>query len=429
MTWLGRLLILGTKRAYMQLSFGAALLPAAASRSNGGASSNGGSGASGSAPSCTDICLLGTAPRPAMSLCPSSNEVLLLHDNQAWFYAPGPQDASTLVRSRRKFLQWSGAVTALAAAEHYALALVGRSVEVRPLRRSAEGQLVQHIELPSEGRYILAATSPQQAGLAVSGVPTGSGLQQRLGSQTTLAGMQGPVPGQQRVLFVACAGEASGVGANTQQSICLRRLMPVPVEDQALALAELGEYQEALAMAELVGDDEAEEDQGHHGLYLGQAANTPSTLSRASSGALCQSAGGTEGVAGAAGSIAATQASTSNSAPQEPERVHVQARRLRAEQRRRLLEDQLRVAYGHHMFRSGDYDEGMAQLALCRWDSCPIKFGLVLTDRYVLCAPDGWFTIIRLPMHASVVLVPDFGTTIIIRIYHCCRVSTLAVVA
>lgn len=31
----------------------------------------------------------------------------------------------------------------------------------------------------------------------------------------------------------------------------------------------------------------------------------------------------------------------------------------------RALEDRLRLVYGHHLFASGEFDEGMAQLALC----------------------------------------------------------------
>lgn len=110
-------------------------------------------------------------------------------------------------------------------------------------------------------------------------------------------------------MFVA----AARVGAGAGSGCCIYRLVAVSLEEQAHTLAELGEYSEALALAALLEEDEEEEEGGEAGEGQGQR-------SRAEDG----------------------------------------------RRRRELLEERLRLAYGHYLFRSGEYDEGMAQLALCR---------------------------------------------------------------
>ncbi len=37
-------------------------------------------------------------------------------------------------------------------------------------------------------------------------------------------------------------------------------------------------------------------------------------------------------------------------------------------ERRALLEERLRLSYGHFLFAAGDFDEGLSQLELCRYD-------------------------------------------------------------
>lgn len=112
--------------------------------------------------------------------------------------------------------------------------------------------------------------------------------------------------GEDGSVFVAGARVGAGAGSGC----CIYRLVAVSLEEQAHTLAELGEYSEALALAALLEEDEEEGE------------------------------GGGEG---------------------QGQRTAEDGRR-----RRELLEERLRLAYGHYLFRSGEYDEGMAQLALCR---------------------------------------------------------------
>ena len=41
-----------------------------------------------------------------------------------------------------------------------------------------------------------------------------------------------------------------------------------------------------------------------------------------------------------------------------------------------ILEDRLRLLYGNHLFASGAWDEGAAQLALCRCEAWVFNIGL-----------------------------------------------------
>ncbi|GFR42238.1 hypothetical protein Agub_g3132, partial [Astrephomene gubernaculifera] len=306
MQWVGPgLLLLGLRRQYVLM--------------------NTGTGAT------TDVTTPGYAPHPLAQLCPGGQEVLLARDSTTYFYA-----AAEGRYSRRRHLTWSDPLQALTAVGHYAVALTaGGALEVRSLRRVAEGHVVQRVPLAEAPGHVAPAVAEDGAVFVAArlaaGAAGGATATTTTAAPSSTGGGGGPT--------AASAGGAAAVAAGGGSSIC--RLVPVPLEVQAHTLAELGEYGEALALAALVEDEKEEEEEGTQvkqaaegsgeGAAEGEAAATAAVAEAGGGGG-----GGGRGVSGVGGG------------------------------RRALLEERLRLAYGHYLFQAGEYDEGMAQLALCK---------------------------------------------------------------
>ncbi|GLI62985.1 hypothetical protein VaNZ11_005842 [Volvox africanus] len=247
----------------------------------------------------TEVGITGSAPHPLGVLCPGGREMLLVRDNSAFYH-----NTTDGRFSRRRHLQWSEPLLALAAAGQHAVAVTASGLEVRSLRRIAEGHVVQRVLLLESQRPVPPAVSEDGSVFVVAP-----------GTATTSA----PAGAH----ATAATTASSGTATNT-----ILRLVPVPLEEQAHTLAKMGEYGEALALAALL-DDEGE----------GEA----SAVGRESGGGAPSVVGSEPGF----GDGCRTSSSTSSG-------------------RRELLEERLRLAYGHYLFQEGEYDEGMAQLALCK---------------------------------------------------------------
>lgn len=113
----------------------------------------------------------------------------------------------------------------------------------------------------------------------------------------------------------------------------------MPLEEQAHTLALMGEYSEALALAALLEDKEMTE--------VAQVSGRVPAGGEGEETATAAGVGGGDDGGDRAGHGYSTCSG-------------------RGYSRRELLEERLRLAYGHFLFQEGEYDEGMAQLALCK---------------------------------------------------------------
>ncbi|GIL77647.1 hypothetical protein Vretifemale_7143 [Volvox reticuliferus] len=280
-----------------------------------------------------EVGLTGSAPHPLGVLCPGGREMLLVRDCSTFYH-----NTADGRFSRRRHLQWSEPLLALAAAGQHAVAVTSNGLEVRSLRRVAEGHVVQRVLLPESQRPVPPAVSEDGSLFVVAPGPATASAP--AGAHAT-----------------AATTASSGTASNT-----ILRLMPVPLEEQAHTLAKMGEYGEALALAALL-DDEGE----------GEAC----AIGR-------DSGGGAPSVAG------------SESGFGEGGRTNV----CPSSGRRELLEERLRLAYGHYLFQEGEYDEGMAQLALCKSTTA-----LVLLRLFPSLVPPKFKH--YLPTHAAGQLLPE----------------------
>ncbi|PNH02814.1 Vam6/Vps39-like protein, partial [Tetrabaena socialis] len=281
----------------------------------------------------TDVAPVGLAPVPLAHVCPGGQEILLARDSTTYFH-----NVTDGRYSRRRHLAWSEPLLALAAVGQYAVAVTAGGLEVRSLRRVAEGHVVQRVALAEPARPATPAVSESGAVFIVCGAAAGGGS----------------------------SGGSSGGAAGAGGSIF--RLVPVPLEEQAHTLAELGEYGEALALAALV-EDGGREGEGEGGAgkageagEAGEAGSAGGATAEyfaqgrdAEAGAKAGGARGAPEPAASAGGGGAPAASASAGGGGGG-----------GGGRRALLEERLRLAYGHYLFNSGEYDEGMAQLALCK---------------------------------------------------------------
>ncbi|GIL49841.1 hypothetical protein Vafri_6156 [Volvox africanus] len=281
----------------------------------------------------TEVGITGSAPHPLGVLCPGGREMLLVRDNNTFYHSTADGRFS-----RRRHLQWSEPLLALAAAGQHAVAVTASGLEVRSLRRIAEGHVVQRVLLLESQRPVPPAVSED-------------------GSVFVVAPGTAPTSAPAGAHATAATTGSSGTASST-----ILRLVPVPLEEQAHTLAKMGEYGEALALAALL-DDEGE----------GEA----SAIGRESGGGAPSVAGSEPGL----GDGCRTSSSTSSS-------------------RRELLEERLRLAYGHYLFQEGEYDEGMAQLALCKSTTA-----LVLLRLFPSLVPPKFMH--YLPTHAAGQLLPE----------------------
>lgn len=158
------------------------------------------------------------------------------------------------------------------------------------------------------------------------------------------------------------------------------RLLPVSVSEQAHTLAKLGEYQEALAMAALM------DDAPQPGSDPTTSSASP-TLLHSPSNSSSRSGGSSSGVTSPAPGVGIVKASSSGSLMAVSGGAYNDGIRSDSgggggsgdggggdggpgvrssrDSGRREMEDQLRLAYGHHLFSLREYDEGMAQFAQC----------------------------------------------------------------
>ena len=187
------------------------------------------------------------------------------------------------------------------------------------------------------------------------------------------------------------------------------RLVPIPLQDQAMALAGQGDFHSALALVGMLPEDkptrqgrgqgegqaeaaaEAEcklvaetgasavlqkalrsaqggarpgvDDSGARSLA---AASASTRLEKGGEPAAGDAAGEgiTAGDGASAGGVDETPALASVSAVQQPGQSNIDKGSARPVGRREL-EQRLRLMYGHHLFAGGECDEGMAQIALC----------------------------------------------------------------
>ncbi|GBF95524.1 hypothetical protein Rsub_07874 [Raphidocelis subcapitata] len=172
---------------------------------------------------------LGAAPAPALAALPpeaaaggggggggggGAGEVMVCRDSGSVFVGPDGK------ASRKGQLQWTEPPTAVIAAGGYAVALLASRVEIRSLSRVAAPAAAQQMPLPGMG--VAAAAPPPPAGDGAAGAASaGAGA-----------------------VFVASAAPGGGV----------RRLLPVPPERQARALAAAGEFSGALELAARLPD-------------------------------------------------------------------------------------------------------------------------------------------------------------------------------
>lgn len=185
------------------------------------------------------------------------------------------------------------------------------------------------------------------------------------------------------------------------------RLVPIPLQDQAMALAGQGDFHSALALVGMLPDDKPTRQGQGQGQAEAAAEAEGKQRSEAGASAVLQQAplpaqggarpgvddsgartaagvgastrlekreepaaadaageGITAGDGASAGGVDGTPASASVSTVQQPGQGSTGKDDARAVGRREL-EQRLRLMYGHHLFAGGEYDEGMAQIALC----------------------------------------------------------------
>ncbi|GLC77792.1 hypothetical protein PLESTB_000955600 [Pleodorina starrii] len=275
----------------------------------------------------TDVATTGAAPRPLALLCPGGQEMLLARDSSTYFHS-----ASDGRYSRRRHLAWSEPLMALAAAGQYAVAVTAGGLEVRSLRRAAEGHVVQRVSLAGPQRPVPPAVSEDGSVFVVA---TAAAATPCAAAAAATVGSAQAAIGSAQMAAAAAAGADGGAGC------VIFRLVPVPLEEQARTLAEMGEYSEALALAELVEDEQA-------GATTEAEAGGPDD-----DGGAAASGDGVAAEAGAEGGCSA--GAVAGAGPG-----------WTATSRRALLEERLRLSYGHYLFKAGEYDDGMAQLALCK---------------------------------------------------------------
>ncbi|KXZ52313.1 hypothetical protein GPECTOR_10g945 [Gonium pectorale] len=262
----------------------------------------------------TDLGATGTAPAPLAQLCPGGQELLLARDSTTVFHNAADGRALT-------------------ATGHYAVAVTAGGLEVRSLRRAAESHVLQRAMLAEPPRAVAPALAADGAVFVV------------VGSGTT-----GSAGGAVPATATAAAGGGSGICS-------IYRLTQVPLEEQAHTLAEMGEYGEALALAALVEDDG-----DHEPTVAGDSGAGPGP------GPQPHSAGGlrTPAVSVSANGDAAASLRSAGTSGTQLEPSGSSTGLGGGGSRRALLEERLRLAYGHYLFQTGEYDEGMAQLALCK---------------------------------------------------------------
>ncbi|KAF5838923.1 hypothetical protein DUNSADRAFT_1939 [Dunaliella salina] len=168
------------------------------------------------------------------------------------------------------------------------------------------------------------------------------------------------------------------VGMSGDQGI--RRLVPLPLETQAELLAAAGEYQEALALAALASARASQAAQ-RYGQLQQQQGQQPQQQEEFQGRALLASPQGNWHPMAAgedADSMSAEGGGGSDS----------------------VLEDRLRLLYGNHLFASGAWDEGAAQLTLCSGRVTGLTGAPLLLLRLLpSLVPEAWRS--ALPDHAA----------------------------
>ncbi|KAK9829459.1 hypothetical protein WJX72_005979 [[Myrmecia] bisecta] len=149
----------------------------------------------------TDLFSTGNKPGAPCMVPVSKTELLLAKDNVGIFIGPDGKP------SRKVGLTWSDCPVALAYSRPYVIALLPNYIEVRSAERVSQHGMAQ--VLPVRSASLAAATT----------APDGSA-------------------------FVACVSDTSTI----------LRLVPVPLADQALQLADMEEFREALTLAALIPD-------------------------------------------------------------------------------------------------------------------------------------------------------------------------------